>query len=531
MSEMSKTSNRNLTAGIIALKATEAFAFRPLIVVAERERSHLASLIKESFSKLADISARASIAMRTLEDLEGVLAQGRAYFLSPADPSQAQSAPLIALRNSLYELCKMETFEKVRKKMRDMPAGTITIHGAVFTKSDLIQTVSECHQIESRRVTARHRFLLSVRDCTQHVKKDPHLLAALCFVCGFSHPDAVENDCKKAEKEISERLAEWDSSATNASLAFHRAISFEGWIRRLVEHTELFPLAAQEISASNVSLSRSLSPGRKQFLVSIASDILDDMASLARKHTAIPETPTKDLLRVHFLLTELQKPLPAEVAQAHHNLLSKITGRLLEHPDFTEYLFAFEHDSLLPGEEKDLVVRHFVHAQTPRPPQPHQNYEEPTRHERRTAIRRDIKASLERERTDQAFEEILARMQELRETAPEPAPTRASSVIYFSPRLEQDFEKWLSGFQDFIQKSARSLLDSAAMGAQVDAKTIKRETKIFELRLVGGGGIRIYCTRADNHDLVVLGYGSKQTQDLDITTAIERYRIFRGSAA
>jgi ribosomal protein L6P/L9E len=71
-----------------------------------------------------------------------------------------------------------------------------------------------------------------------------------------------------------------------------------------------------------------------------------------------------------------------------------------------------------------------------------------------------------------------------------------------------------------------------SMSAQVcsawsnDARGVK---KMFELRLVGSG-YRIYCTRSNQNELIVLGFGSKESQRIDIATAHTRYRNFFASS-
>jgi putative component of toxin-antitoxin plasmid stabilization module len=125
----------------------------------------------------------------------------------------------------------------------------------------------------------------------------------------------------------------------------------------------------------------------------------------------------------------------------------------------------------------------------------------------------------------------MGRSQELKASSAPQVPRYDATTRFFPPRLEHEFHTGASDFQDFVLSGAHDLLERATKGERVDFKLIPIEKKMLELRLIGGGGggIRIYCTRAKNSQVIVLGFGTKTSQKQDILTAYDRYRNLAAS--
>ncbi len=257
--------------------------------------------------------------------------------------------------------------------------------------------------------------------------------------------------------------------------------------------------------------------------------LLDDIAFLSRKHTTLVESPIKDIFRIHFLLTELLKQLPTNLADSHKKSLESVTNRFRQNPDRPVYLIGIECDSLLPEQERTLLLRYLAQSQPATPPAPPVSEPIHIVQERRTKICRELKESLELDRMKQQVQEGMWRFQELKASSAPQVPRYDATTRFFPPRLEQEFHTWFSDFQDFVQVGAHDLFDRATKGERVDFKLIPIEKKMFELRLIGGSGIRIDCTRAKNNQLIVLGFGTKSSQKQDILTAYDRYRNLAAS--
>jgi putative addiction module killer protein len=381
-----------------------------------------------------------------------------------------------------------------------------------------------CQQLETKRLSATHTFSRSIDECLQKVSKDKHLQNTLCALAGLTDGDKFVQARRDEGRRTTKQLFEWNNSATTAFKAFYPAITYDGWLVHLAKYKDIFRVTASDTSPIPILLSDALSPEKRKALASAVVDVLDGVAALARKHATIPESPIKDILQVHFVLQEMQKDLPAELSRAHSQTLERLTARVLKHPDCAVYLISLESDSALPDQDKTLILRHFTQAQS-LIPAPHISSDGPRYSpEKRTRIRRELRETLENDRAQLQLQEVLGRIAELREAS---APThlkKESPIRYYPARLEQEFSEWLSGFQDFVQSSARELLERAAKGERVDCKPIPIEKKIFELRLIGGSGIRMYCTRTKSGDFVLLGFGTKNSQSQDILTAHDRYR-------
>lgn len=511
-------------AGIIALSLTEPHHVSPHKILVEKERAHIAGLIQESFTGLADISAKASATVSAFTLLSDVLREGRTYFYGDASGAPVTIDPLFSLRRSMYAVGKLQGFDKTLKHLRRRVSETIEIEGRFHAVSEVEEIVETCRTLEKRRIEATHSFSRSIDECIQRLSKDIHLQNTLCAITGLSDGEKFTQERKDWAKRATKHLFEWNNSATTAHTAFTTGLTYDGWLVNLAKYKEVFSATASDCSTPKVFLSEALSPEKKHAFAHAVVNVLDDIARLARKHSTMPESPIKDILRIHFALSELEKNPPEDVAIFHSRNLEKLTSRLLEHPDCSIYLIAVECDTTLPEVDKALILRHFTQAQSLLPAPVAPTEEGRIVHEKRTRIRRELKESLDNSRSQLEVQELLARMQELRESSSSPHPKKEGAICFFPQRLQQEFDDWLAGFQEFVQVSARELLKGAAKGDRVDFKPIPIEKKIFELRLIGGSGIRVYCTRTKGGDLVVLGFGTKTSQHQDILTAHERYR-------
>lgn len=529
MSSLSLAPRTHLPAGIVALRLTETHHISPHKALVERERAHIAGLIQQSFSGLAEISSKAATTVAAFQALQDAISEGRTYFFGTTGVADSLMDPLLALRRSLYELGKSQGFDKTLKLLRRNLSDTVEIEKRLYQRAE-IEGILICSQnLEMKRLSAIHAFSRSIDDSVQTVSKDKHLQNTLCALAGLDDGEKFAQTRKEEGRLTTKRLFEWNRSATTTYRAFNPDLSYDGWLVHLAKYKEVFSVTANDSTPISVFLSDALTPAKRRSLASAVVDVLDGIAALARKHATIPPSPIRDILEIHFVLQELQKELPAELVHTHNQTLKALTTRVLSHPDCAVYLISVEFDSALPDEDKNLILRHFTQAQAllsePTPPAQGTRVSP----EKRTRIRRELRESLENDRAEIQLKEVLGRIEELRESSAPSKPKRESLIRYFPSRLEQEFGEWLSGYQDFVQASARDLLERAAKGERVDSKHIPIEKKIVELRLVGGSGIRMYCTRAKSGEYVMLGFGNKNSQNQDILTAHDRYRNFIGT--
>ena len=515
-----------LPAGIIALSLTELHHVSPHNVLVERERTHIAGLIQQSFTGLADISAKAAATVSAFNSLQDVLKEGRAFFYGESLPHTVPADESSSLRRAVYALGRSHGFDRTSKLIKKNLSRAIEVEGKYYQGAELAEVLAGCQELERRRIEATHGFSRSVDECVQRLSKDMHLQNTLCAIAGLTDAEKFTQERKDWARRFTKQLFEWNNTATTAGTAFNPILTYDGWLVNLGKYKDVFHATASHSTRPDVFLSDALSHQKKKALSLVVVNILDDIAGLARKHTSIPASPIKDILNIHFLLKELEKDLPSDLAQAHTEGLEKLTTRVLEHADCSVYLIALELDTALPDEDKALILRHFTKAQSLLPALTAPPEESRITHEKRTRIRRELKESLENDRTQLEVQELLGRMQELREASAPSHLKKDATVRYFPERLKEEFDEWLSGFQDFVQSNARELLHGAAKGERVDFKPIPIEKKMFELRLIGGSGIRVYCTRSKGGELVVLGFGTKTSQSQDILTAHERYRNF-----
>ena len=512
------------SAGILALTLTEEYRFAPHHFLVDLERSHISSLVQKSFSGLADLSQRAAKTVEAFQELQKVLREGKEYFFGGPASVDSFIGPTLMIRQAFYQIGKEEGFDRCARRVEKRPGTTFNIEGRSLQKTEVLEILQRCKALELRRAHGARILSAGMSDCAQRVIKDRHLLHSLCAVAGISNTQEFEQLRRVETIRSTQSLLEWERRATSADRAFQTELNFDGWITAVAAHHATLSQAARDTKQPCIALGNAMMPQRKHILSAVVVRLLDDFAVMARKLLSLPESPVKDILRVHFLVTELQKSLPVDVAQQHREKLEFFTTRLLDQPDHGEYLAALDKDNLLSEEDKNLLLRHFVLAQSKRSTSAMSHQQVHPTGEKRSEIRRQIRASLERDKIDLGLQEIFARVSELRESAPEPKPQADNPVKFFPSRLEQDFDKWLADFPVFIQEGLRDLVKNAAKGVTVDSKPIRRETKITELRFAGAGGIRIYVARLSGGDFYVLAFGSKKSQDQDIQTAIDRLR-------
>ena len=527
------------SAGLIALSLAEAYQVSPHNILAERERVHVASLIAKSFGGLTEISAKAADAVAAFNGLQEFLNEGKLYFfegspapsqdqivssIQPSEPHSPSSDQIFSVRRGLYALGRREGFDRLLKQTRKKLSTTVGLEGAVFPKQLVEEIILYCRRLEVQRVERLHKVSQALDIWMQTVSSDKHLQNTLCAISGQPDAERFTDGCRIKIRALTRELFTWKDSATTANLAFRTTFEFQGWIATLAKLKDTLPAAAHAPSPSAIKLSQALSPERKREFAGTVVEVLDDIAFLSRKHTTLVDSPIKDIFRMHFLVAELQKELPTDIAEVHKKTLETVTQRFLQHRDSPVYIIGIECDNLLPEHERTLLLRHLAQSQPPTPTAPPVSESMHIVQERRTKIRRELKESLELDRMKQQVQEVMGRIQELKASSPTQVPKSEAGTRFFPPRLEQEFHTWLSDFQDFVQSGAHDLLESAAKGERVDFKLIPIEKKMFELRLIGGSGIRIYCTRTKNSELVVLGFGTKTSQKQDILTAHERYR-------
>lgn len=99
----------------------------------------------------------------------------------------------------------------------------------------------------------------------------------------------------------------------------------------------------------------------------------------------------------------------------------------------------------------------------------------------------------------------------------------ALTLDYDRPMLKvvmtENFEKWLDGLRDPATRRRLVLrLRKASLGNLGDVKAVGQG--VYEMREFFGPGWRMYFARRGNTLILMLGGGSKATQDRDIATAI-----------
>ncbi len=92
--------------------------------------------------------------------------------------------------------------------------------------------------------------------------------------------------------------------------------------------------------------------------------------------------------------------------------------------------------------------------------------------------------------------------------------------MVFEIRKTEAFAVWLDGLDD-VRARARVLvrIERLAAGNPGDVKPVGEG--VSELRIDYGPGYRVYFTKVGRKIVVLLGGGSKKTQDADIRAAIK----------
>ena len=513
-------------------------------MLVERERALISSMIQKSFVGLAGICSKAASAVAALNGLQELLQEGRQYFFEASVPScEPLSLPLLqtsqpntqsvqnifSVRSGLYALGKMEGFEKILKHTRRNLKATVLLECTVFQKEQVEEIIVRCQELGAQRMERLHKVSHALDACVQMVSKDKYLRNTLCAIGGMTDGEKFAQSRREGGPRLTKQLFERNAAATTAHSAFRPVFNFDGWINSLALLKDSFPASAQHYSPVAGKLAEVLSPERKHGFMRTVIKLLDDIAFLSRKHPTLVESPIKEIFRIHFLLAGLQKQLPTTLADSHNKPLESVTNLFLQHPDRPAYIIGIECDNLLPIQERTLLLRQLAQSQPATPPAPPVSKPMHTVQERRTKIRRVLKESLELVRMKQQVQEVMGRSQELKASSAPQVPRYDATTRFFPPRLEHEFHTWASDFQDFVLLGAHDLLERATKGERVDFKLIPIEKKMFELRLIGGGGVRIYCTRAKNSQVLVLGFGTKTSQKQDILTAYDRYRNLAAS--
>ena len=534
------------SAGLIALSWTESYHLSPHTMLVERERALISSMIQKSFVGLAGICSKAASAVAALNALQELLQEGRQYFFEASVPScEPLSLPhlqtsqpntqsvenIFSVRRGLYALGKMEGFEKILKHTRRNLKATVLLECTVFQKEQVEEIIVRCQELGAQRMERLHKVSHALDACVQMVSKDKYLRNTLCAIGGMTDGEKFAQSRREEGPRLTKQLFERNAAATTAHSAFRPVFNFDDWINSLALLKDSFPASAQHYSPVAGKLAEVLSPERTHGFMRTVIKLLDDIAFLSRKHPTLVESPIKEIFRIHFLLAGLQKQLPTTLADSHNKPPESVTNLFLQHPDRPAYIIGIECDNLLPIQERTLLLRQLAQSQPATPPAPPVSEPMHTVQERRTKIRRELKESLELVRMKQQVQEVMGRSQELKASSAPQVPRYDATTRFFPPRLEHEFHTWASDFQDFVLSGAHDLLERATKGERVDFKLIPIEKKMFELRLIGGGGggIRIYCTRAKNSQVIVLGFGTKTSQKQDILTAYDRYRNLAAS--
>jgi len=100
-------------------------------------------------------------------------------------------------------------------------------------------------------------------------------------------------------------------------------------------------------------------------------------------------------------------------------------------------------------------------------------------------------------------------------------------IRHFLSRNGRDaLQEWLSGIDDVRARVAvLRRIDRLSRGNSGDCRFCK--AGVWELRIDVGPGYRVYCARADSGSVLLLGGGSKRTQQADIRTAVARLKDYR----
>ena len=97
---------------------------------------------------------------------------------------------------------------------------------------------------------------------------------------------------------------------------------------------------------------------------------------------------------------------------------------------------------------------------------------------------------------------------------------------YVSPRGRDPFQHWLDHLRDLhCRVAVLRRVDRLATGNAGDQRFCR--AGVWELRVNCGPGYRVYFARPGQDRILLLGGGSKASQDADIGKAVERWKGYR----
>jgi putative addiction module killer protein len=509
------------TAGISGLRWAEA-NISPHRYLIEKERAYVSETVKESFNGLLALALKANQAIAAFEDLQSVMSEGRRYFIPGDVYGEGNKDPNFDLRQLAYHQGRKLGFEKGERHLTKNIHQVNAVVEHHFSKEEIQEAVRAAARIEGRRVSAAHSFSGLLEESVRMMTKDVAVLHAVCLLGRVDDADRFARDRREDVRLSRKNLFEWLNGARDSYEAFCAEFVMEGWLRSVARIGGMLEGASHADFQPSEPLGNLIPDDRKRALSAALVKLLDEIAVHARVYTAFPESPGKDLLRIEFFLGELEKPLPALLREEHTRQLGVVTARFLDHPQHLLYLVAVSEDA-----EHHRLLDHLVRAQGDRERASVSDITEvtPCPHESRTLIRREIRQSQQNERTERELSELMGSIAEARDASVSERAPAVKSVRYFPTRIEQELATFAADLPEHVQASLFTLIERCAAGEKVDSKAINIEKKIFELRLVGSG-YRIYCTRSSKNELVVLGFGSKESQRTDIVTAHGRYRNF-----
>lgn len=514
----------NSTAGLRGL-TSECNNIVPHHLLLEREREWIRENTRDSFTGVRTLATKAAGTIALVKSIGDSLSEGAQFFIPPEEGYYVPHDPVFKLRQLLYEVGRKEGFDRLRKVALKNHTGISRALEISISREELTVAVDKTVSLEKARVALGERITQEVEGCFQLVAKDTLLAGAICAFAGIDDVEAFVADRREDTRKAKAAISEWCYRAGDAGAAFGTTIEMDGWLGSMAELGKALEGVNPEELQSEVRLPKLISPERKVLLAGAVTTILDRIAKIVRDDTQLPICPRRDTLHALFLLEELQKDLPSALRLQHERDLATATKRLLGDPQATLYMVGIEQDPELTDGDKQRLFDHFERFQiVAAEPATEADTYEPVPHEKRTAIRRQILEAREAEK----FSDLLGELLRGGVRDVEPASTRKkdnAEIRFFSPVLEREFMAWTVEMQPRVKDDLTDLMRAACAGERVDFKPIQIETKVFELRLLGPG-LRVYCTRASDGDLVVLAFGTKKEQRADIRNAVERYRIF-----
>lgn len=512
-------------AGIHALSWKESNV-SPHSIIIRKEREFFSKIVKDSLTGLQDLADKSAGVVSAFENLQSVVKEARLFFLNGNTAATEDLDRIFALRIASYEIGRTTGFEKVIRLVRRKLLPVETIGGASFQKEEFEAALAESLAFEQRRVAGVHRISTALNDCVTRLSRDKNLQLALCTLSKCDDVETFVRTRREEAQTSTRNLFEWLQQATTVHAAFCPEFIFEGWFAKFHKLGSLLEFTPDTDFQLSKPIGTMISAQRRATIASSVVKALDEVAYLARHYNEFPESPTKDIYRIHFLLGELEKALPTEVADAHRKQLSLVTSRFIQHPEGLVHTIGVEQDLRFSEQERTQFLDHIKRSLDSIDEPPADTPYTPSIPDlKRSEIRRERREEIQLEREAEAEQALRERILEIKEASQPPRTKSHNALTFFPPRLEQEFLTWTETFPEHVRNSVKGLLETAARGERVDSKVINIEKKIFELRLLGCG-YRIYCTRSKNNDLVVLGFGAKESQKQDILTAHGRFRHF-----